>query len=158
MLDNVLATASILGFPSKEIPGKPYGEILTHTFPVGNLQLVSKWKPCRCYPWSCLLYLFLLFTVKEIHRRFPCSGKAAVLRICYFSWNRKSNNSGSVLGLLYIHTRFKWFVFHLIHVWTGGISCNISSQHATIGTCRAKMNSQIYRIYIQKAKEVIIDL
>ncbi len=35
------------------------------------------------------------FHVKEIHRRFSCLGKAAVLRICYCSWGRKSNNSGS---------------------------------------------------------------
>ena len=82
----MMCTASILGFPSKEIQGKPHGnlqkisnrEILTLCFPDGNLQ-----------------YLFLLFPAKEIHRRFSGLGKAAVLRTCRFSWGRKSNNSGS---------------------------------------------------------------
>ena len=50
-------------------------------FPSGNL--------------ADVMYLFLLFPVKEIHRRFPGLGKAAGLGICHFSWGRKSNNSGS---------------------------------------------------------------
>ncbi len=46
-------------------------------------------------PSRHLLQLFLLFPVEEIHRRFPGLGKAAVLRICRFSRDRKSNNCGS---------------------------------------------------------------
>ncbi len=36
-----------------------------------------------------------IFPVKETNRRFPGLGKAPLLGIWHFSWNRKPNNSGS---------------------------------------------------------------